>query len=129
MSDGMRKPLVRFLDALEAIGAEHDEVYDTAVREAMGAVLEQRLITRSRRGDLSEDFGMFSPEGNRLVRDAVAGYLAEAGPVADAESRRGGPSRVGLGRRSCLAQRNARRRVSRLGRHLTLAVRGHSWKS
>jgi hypothetical protein len=27
---------------------------------------------------------MFSPEGNRLVRDAVASYLAEAGPIADA---------------------------------------------
>ncbi len=82
----MREPLVRFLDALEAIGAEHDEVYDTAVRERMGDVIEERLITSSREGEISEDFRMFSPEGNRLVRDAVASYLAEARPIADALS-------------------------------------------
>ncbi len=80
----MREPLVRFLEALEAIGVEHGEVYDTDVRERMADAVEQRLITRSRQGELSDDFGMFSPEGNRLVRDAVASYLAEAGPIADA---------------------------------------------
>jgi hypothetical protein len=32
----LREPLVRFLDALEVAGAEHEEVYDTDVRERLG---------------------------------------------------------------------------------------------
>ena len=40
---------MRFLDALEAIGVEHEEVYDTDVRERLGAIIEQRLIARSNR--------------------------------------------------------------------------------
>jgi hypothetical protein len=35
------------LDALEAIGAEHEEVYDTAVREEIGAVIKRVLVTKS----------------------------------------------------------------------------------
>ena len=83
MSDAMREPLVRFFDALEAIGAEHEELYDTDVRERIGAALEQQLIAGSQ-GEVSESFGMFSSEGDRLVRDAVASYLGEARPIADA---------------------------------------------
>ena len=81
----MREPLVRFLDALEAVGAEHEEVYDTDVRERLAEVIEQRLITRSREVEVSDELGMFSPEGNQLVRAALVSYLAEAcKPRADA---------------------------------------------
>ena len=84
MSSGMRAALVRFLDALEAIGAEHEEVYDTDVRERLAAVIEQRLITKPHDVDVPDELGMFSVEGNRLVREALVSYLAEAAPRADA---------------------------------------------
>ena len=84
MSSGMREPLVRFLDALEAIGAEHEEVYDTDVRERLGAVIEQRLIARSDTVEVPDELGMFSSEGNQLVRTALVNYLAEASTRADA---------------------------------------------
>jgi hypothetical protein len=80
----LRDPLVRLLDALEAIGDEHEEVYDTDVRERMADAIERRLIARSDDGELSGDFGMFSDDGNRRVREAVERYLAEAVPRADA---------------------------------------------
>ena len=80
----MREPLVRFLDALEAIGAEHEEVYDTDVRERVGAVIEQVLVAKSQPVTVPGELGMFSPEGNRLVREALAAYLGDAVPRADA---------------------------------------------
>jgi hypothetical protein len=80
----MREPLVRFLDALEAIGAKHEEVYDTDVRERVAAVIEQRLIASSTEVDVSDELGMFSSEGNQLVRSALVSYLAEASTRADA---------------------------------------------
>ena len=83
MSTGMREPLVRFLDALEAIGAEHEEVYDTDVRERLAAVIEQRLITKSNEVDVPDELGMFSGVG-QLVRAALVSYLAEASARADA---------------------------------------------
>jgi hypothetical protein len=86
MSNEMRAPLVRFLDALEAIGAEHEEVYDTDVRERMGAAIEETLITRSRPPEVPNELGMFSPEGNRAVREALQRYLADATPLAEALS-------------------------------------------
>jgi hypothetical protein len=84
MGTGMREPLVRFLDALEAIGAEHEEVYDTDVRERLAAVIEQRLITKSNQVNVPDQLGMFSAAGNQLVRGALVSYLAEASTRADA---------------------------------------------
>jgi hypothetical protein len=83
MSGGMREPLVRFLDALEAVGIEHEEVYDTDVRERLAAVIDQRLITKANVDDVPDELGMFSPQGNLLVPAALVSYLAEAGTRAD----------------------------------------------
>ena len=80
----MREPLVGFLDALEAIGAEHEEVYDTDVRERLAEVIDRLLVTPSPAATVPAELGMFSPEGNELVREAVTTYLAEAAPRADA---------------------------------------------
>lgn len=77
-AEDMREPLVRFLDALEAIGAEHDELYDTGVRVRLAAVIQRFLITKSAGNDVPDELGMFSRKGNRLVRTALATYLAEA---------------------------------------------------
>jgi hypothetical protein len=71
----MRDALVRFLDALEAVETQHDELHDTDVREAMADVIEKHLVTGSENGEVPEEFLMFSPEGNRRVRDVAVSYL------------------------------------------------------
>ena len=83
MSDAMRAPLVGFLDGLETIGDQHEEVYDTDVREQVGAVTEQVLVTKSGPLVVADELGMFSPEANRAVSEAMRTYLAEAVPAAD----------------------------------------------
>ncbi len=47
MTPSMRGYLTAFLDQLERIGEQHDELYDTDVRERMAEVLEQTLVPRS----------------------------------------------------------------------------------
>ncbi len=79
----MRDLLIKFLDALEAIGGDHEELYDTDVRERVGEVIERLLVTPSGSIDVPRDLGMFSEEGNRLVAGALERYLAEAVPRAD----------------------------------------------
>ena len=54
------------------------------VRERLATVIEQRLITKSHEADVPADLGMFSPEGNQLVRASLVSYLAETAPRADA---------------------------------------------
>ena len=80
----MREPLVRLLDAMEAIGAKHEEIFDTDVRERLGDAIERSLITPSGPIAVPADMGMFSDEGNAAVRSALMDYLAEAAPLADA---------------------------------------------
>jgi hypothetical protein len=80
----MRESLVGLLDALDAIAADHEEVYDTDVREQMAALIEQRLIANVDGGYVPDEFGMFSADGNQRVRATLTRYLAEAMPRADA---------------------------------------------
>jgi hypothetical protein len=47
-------------------------------------VIQRFLVTKSPGNDVPDELGMFSLEGNRLVRTALASYLAEATPRADA---------------------------------------------
>jgi len=84
MSTAMRDPLVRLLDAMESIGTSHEEIYDTDVRERVADAIERHLVTPSRSLAVPEDLGMFSDEGNELLRSAVERYLGEAMPIADA---------------------------------------------
>jgi hypothetical protein len=84
MGDAMRDALVRFLDALDTIDAEHSEVMDSAVRIRMEEIIEDRFVTRAHRLEPSHEFAMFSNEGNVRVESALAAYLDEIGPLADA---------------------------------------------
>jgi hypothetical protein len=74
----MKQLLRRLLNRLERVAESHPEVFDTDVREAMfGAVFDG--FVRPRPGfALPDDYAMFSPEGNRAVRDALAEYVESA---------------------------------------------------
>ena len=84
MADEMRAPLILFLDSLEAIGSEHEEVYDTDVRERLAESIEEILVMRVAPLDVSDNLGMFSDEANRSVAKALRAFLEVVVPEADA---------------------------------------------
>lgn len=79
----MRDALIRFLDALEAIGERHEEVYDTDVRERLAAAIEGNLITPSGPIDVPSNLGMFDDEANQRVGAALQAYLTDVRRQAD----------------------------------------------
>lgn len=82
MAPTMRGHLTAFLDQLERIGLEHDELYDTDVRERMAEVIERTLVEGAGPIDVPRSLGMFSEEGNARVQAALATYLGSALPLA-----------------------------------------------
>ena len=64
--------LAGLLEDLEKIANEHEEIFDTDVREQLWTFLEARFIQLSKETTLPTEFGMFSPEGNDKVREAFA---------------------------------------------------------
>jgi len=84
MNDQMRELLVGFLDVLEAIAIDHEELYDTDVRERLAEVIERALVMNSDPAEVPEELGMFTDDGNRRVSAALAMYLASARGQANA---------------------------------------------
>ncbi len=64
--------LAWLLEDLELIAIEHEEIFDTDVREQMWSFLEARFIRLNKNASLPESFGMFTDEGNDKVREAFA---------------------------------------------------------
>jgi hypothetical protein len=64
--------LAALLEDLEKISKEHEEVFDTDVREQMWTFLEGRFIQQNEETTLPTEFGMFSAEGNEKIREAFA---------------------------------------------------------
>jgi hypothetical protein len=84
MSTAMREPLVRLLDAMEAIGNDHEEIFDTDVRERVGDVIERSLVTQIDTVSVPADLGMFSDDGNEQLRSVLERYLTDATQIAGA---------------------------------------------
>jgi hypothetical protein len=74
----MREALIQFLDTLESIGVDHEEVYDTDVRERLGEAIERNLIAPSGSVDVPAKLGMFSDEADERVAAALHRYLTDA---------------------------------------------------
>jgi hypothetical protein len=58
------------LDDLDDVAREHQEIFDTDVRERMWSYLHSRFILHDQNADLPEEFGMFSSEGNSKIKRA-----------------------------------------------------------
>ena len=61
-----------FLGDLEAIGDEHEEIYDTEVRENLWSYLEARFIKYDKEAPLPSSFGMFTEDANEKIRQVFA---------------------------------------------------------
>jgi hypothetical protein len=90
----LRNVVVALFERLEEIAAEHDEVTDTDVREAMHLALNWYFIWAKERTRFPRSFGMFSAEGDRLVADALVGFLDAAGVAADTSGLPVGQARL-----------------------------------
>jgi hypothetical protein len=78
----IKKALSQFLTALDAIGEKHREFGDRPIRERMTDAINLGFIKLQRRYKLPATFGMFSDQGNQLVRDALETFLAHPEVVA-----------------------------------------------
>ena len=75
--------LVRLLNRLEAIGNVSDELYDTDVRERMYEAVLRGFLKPEPGYELGNEFGMFTPQGNRAVRSALSEYIVAANEMAN----------------------------------------------
>jgi hypothetical protein len=71
----MKKALKQLLNALDKIMEEHEEVGDTAVREFMYDAVHKSFIVPQPGYKLPDEFGMFTPEGDREVKGAIKQFL------------------------------------------------------
>jgi len=88
----MRAHLVELLGALEAVGADHEELYDTECREQLCDAAWRAFIEPEDGYELPRSFGLYAPQADVTVRAALARYVERAGARAvelalDAEGR------------------------------------------
>jgi hypothetical protein len=74
----MNHLLLELLLRLEAIGQEHEEIYDSEVRDQMREAVHDGFLDLVPDYRLPDTFGLASDEGNRSVRDALSSYIEAA---------------------------------------------------
>jgi hypothetical protein len=74
----MRELLRCLLDRLDSIAEQHEEVSDTDVREAMSAAVFDGFLRPVPGFELPEHYSMFSEEGDKLVKQALAEFVPSA---------------------------------------------------
>src|SRR4051812_13305913 len=79
----MKDALKTLLDLLDAIGIEHEELFDTDVRQNMSNAIMEGFVRHRLQYEITKDLGMFSEEGNTAVRNALTVYIAAANEKAD----------------------------------------------
>lgn len=67
--------MAALLEDLEAIADEHEEIFDTDVRERMWAVVDTVLIKQTSEADVPDDIGMFTAEANDKLKAALVANL------------------------------------------------------
>lgn len=79
----MRDALKNLLDVLDEIANEHEELFDSDVRQNMRNAIMEGFVRHRLQYEIPSDFGMFSDEGNTAVHNAIAKYVANANENAD----------------------------------------------
>lgn len=90
----IKKALKQFLTALDAVFDEYEEVGDTAVREQMTDAIYFGFIEPRQRYKLPATFGMFSDQGNKLVRGAIEKFLAHPEVIAAGKTLKTSEERI-----------------------------------
>jgi hypothetical protein len=75
---------IQFLNELESISHNHDELTDTDVRERLREMINYYFVWGNPVGvDFSQRYSMFTPEGDEQVFKAVRSFITEAQAWAD----------------------------------------------
>jgi hypothetical protein len=74
----MKKALKALLNAMDQIFEQFEEVGDTAVREEMRDAIEKGLLAPVPGYVLPNEFGMFEPKGDAMVKAALAKFIEAA---------------------------------------------------
>lgn len=78
-ADGKMAALLKqVMEELEVIGQEHDELYDTDIRENLFEAVCAGFLKPQAGYRLPDDFGMASEEANRRVKAALQRYIQAA---------------------------------------------------
>jgi len=86
----MRDALVEFLDALEEIGVEHEELFDTDVRERLSETIERVFVLQHEPVASRRTWACFRPMRTRLSLQR---------PLCTCQSQQSAPARSALMRR------------------------------
>lgn len=90
----LENAVVALLEELERISHEHEEVTDTDVRESMHLALTWYFVWAQERTQFPRSFGMFTGEGDRLVAEAILGFLEAAEKSGELSSTPVGQARL-----------------------------------
>jgi hypothetical protein len=74
----LRNVLQVLMEDLEAVGAIHEELYDTEVRENMFEAVLRSFLKPEPGYVLPHDYSMFKEEGNLAIRNALGKYIDKA---------------------------------------------------
>jgi hypothetical protein len=66
------------LNRLGQVGVAHEEIYDTECRDRMSNAVFDGFIRPVDGFVLPSDFGLYSPDANARVREALARYIVDA---------------------------------------------------
>lgn len=75
--------LKNLLDQLEGIGEDHEELFDSEVRQYMSNAIVQAFVRSQQDYSVPDNLGMFSDEANNAVKSAIVQYIADASRKAD----------------------------------------------
>jgi len=75
--------LLRLLEKMEVIGQQHEELFDSEVRERMGIAIMDGFVRRQHGYQIPDDLGMASEEANHAVQSSVKDYIDGANAEAE----------------------------------------------
>lgn len=78
----MKTALEQLINDLDHVIEDHEEVGDTDVREQMSEAVRKSFIVPEPGYELPAEFGMFSSEGDRVVRAALEKFLTHSEVLA-----------------------------------------------
>ena len=82
----MKQALNRLLDALDAIGETHGEICDTVVRETLFDAIDAHFVRFRDEATMPTSFGMFAPEADAAIADALTAFVTDPEVVAFREA-------------------------------------------
>jgi len=71
------------LQDLMSVGNDHEELFDSEVRQIMGNAVMDGFVRGQGTGVVSTELGMFSDEANRLVYAALVKFIENANAAAE----------------------------------------------